>query len=158
MISRFDAWIGKHLFVPPIVRWCQFTGMTQHAVASYCSWISGLVWLWCVDISDSWFLWFLYGIMVLAVIFNTIRAGMTPDTPSRPMPWLRKFIEVWLVIDLSLGVAVLVVDGHAGALLHWTTPFWLLILIGEWASTITTIPPKEVKEAKPAHRLAKADA
>jgi len=32
-IANIDLWVGKTLFVPPIIKLCQLTGQTQFAVS-----------------------------------------------------------------------------------------------------------------------------
>lgn len=36
MLGWLDHKIGKHLFVPPIIKLCQKTKITQYGVFSYC--------------------------------------------------------------------------------------------------------------------------
>ena len=131
-LDTLDLWIGKTLFVPPIVRFCQLTRQSQFAVSRLFWFVAALDGFYR---ADSLFSSILFGVLS---IFMMITASMRADMPTRSSMWFRMFALAFLVLDLITGA---VTGKWAG------TEFWLFVLIAEYAATIRTIPPREAKKA-----------
>jgi hypothetical protein len=126
--SKIDHWIGKTLFVPPIIKLCQLTRQTQFAVSRLFWFIAALDGFYHADTLFSSVLW--GGMSVLMMITASQRA----DHPTTSFMFLRLLGVAFLALDLVKGA---VTGEWAG------TEFWLLVLIAEYASTIRTVPPRE---------------
>lgn len=131
MLAHIDAWIGRTLFVPLIIRLCQRTGQTQHAVSRLFWFLSALDGLYHADT------------MVAAVLFGAVSvvmmvtAALRADQPTRSLMPFRLLAVAFLALDL--------IDGIVRS--HWAgVEFWLLVLIAEYAASIRTIPPAETKK------------
>lgn len=131
-IETTDLWIGKTLFVPPIIRFCQLTRQSQFAVSRLFWFVAALDGFYR---AESLFSSILFGVLS---IFMMITASMRADMPTRSSMWFRMFALTFLVLDLIAGA---VTGKWAG------TEFWLFVLIAEYAATIRTIPPREAKKA-----------
>ncbi|MET0270527.1 MAG: hypothetical protein ABW173_08875 [Sphingomonas sp.] len=138
MFARIDHWIGRTLFVPLIIRLCQRTGQSQYAVSRLFWFMAALDGLYHADT------------MVAAVLFGAVSvvmmvtAALLADRPTRSAMPFRLLAVVFLSLDLIEGA----VRGQ------WVgVEFWMLVLVAEYASSITTIPPAETK--KRAARVAK---
>lgn len=141
MLREADAWIGKRLFVPPIIRFCQVTGMTQHAFCRY-GWMVAGLWL----IGFSWYEmdWVMKAIMITVCVFQIAVAALSrPEGEEPDRYWLRAFLWLSMLIDV-IGVFVI----GAGEAIDLHDGFTIIALFAEYAATIKTIPPKETKEAK----------
>ena len=131
-IETTDLWIGKTLFVPPIIRFCQLTRQSQFAVSRLFWFVAALDGFYR---ADSLFSSILFGVLS---IFMMITASMRADMPTRSSMWFRMFALAFLILDLGAGV---VTGEWAG------TEFWLFVLIAEYASTIRTLPPRGAKKS-----------
>ena len=131
-LDTLDHWIGKTLFVPPIVRFCQLTRQSQFAVSRLFWFVAALDGLYR---ADSLFSSILFGVLS---IFMMLTASMRADMPTRSSMWFRMFALAFLILDLAAGA---VTGKWAG------TEFWLFVLIAEYASTIRTLPPRERKKS-----------
>ncbi|MGH6782681.1 MAG: hypothetical protein ACREB5_11335 [Sphingomonadaceae bacterium] len=132
MFTRIDLWVGKTLFVPPIIKFCQLTRQTQHAVSRlfwFAAMLSGLY--WATNAVD----YLIFGLGSLAMMLT---ASLRADYPTRSTLWFRIFALVSLVLRVALALAGEGVDG---------IEFWFLVLVAEYAATIRTIPPLESKQA-----------
>jgi hypothetical protein len=132
IIETTDLWIGKTLFVPPIVRFCQLTRQSQFAVSRLFWFVAALDGFYR---AESLFSSILFGVLS---IFMMVTASLRADMPTRSSMWFRMFALAFLVLDLMAGA---VTGKWAG------TEFWLFVLIAEYAATIRTIPPREAKKA-----------
>jgi hypothetical protein len=129
-MDSIDRWIGKTLFVPPIIRFCQLTRQSQFAVSRLFWFVAALDGLYRADTIFSAILF--GGLSVVMMVTASLRA----DSPTRSSMWFRMFAIVLLAADLANGA----VTGEWAGI-----EFWLFVLIAEYASTIRTIPPLEVK-------------
>lgn len=135
--AKIDHWIGRTLFVPPIVKLCQLTGQSQFAVSRLFWFIAALDGLYRAETVFGMVLW---GGMS---VFMMVTAARRADHPTISFMFFRLLAVVLLGLDLLRGV---VIGEWAGA------EFWVFVLVAEYAAIIRTIPPKEtakraVKEA-----------
>lgn len=131
LLARIDAWVGKTLFIPPIIKLCQATSQTQFAVSRLFWFIAALDGFYQAETLFSSVLW--GGMSVVMMIMATRRA----DDPTGSYMFFR-----------LLGLAFLVVDVAAGAITgKWAgAEFWVIVLAAEYASTIRTVPPRDLTE------------
>lgn len=129
-ITEIDHWIGRRLFVPPIIKLCQLTRQSQYAVSRL---------FWLIAALDGFYR---AETLVGSVIFAGLSflmmftASLRADLPARSFLLFRMLALVFLVLDL---LAAAVTGEWAGV------EFWLFVLIAEYAATIETIPPRETK-------------
>ena len=139
-VALIDEWLGKTLFVPPIIKLCQLTGQSQYAVSRL---------LWFVVALDQLRLAETFGQKVIAGIFSLIMmltASLRADMPAFSMRWFRMLALVLLILDIV----------HGARSSEWAgVEIWIIILFAEYAATIRTIPPAEVqsRSAKAAKSL-----
>jgi hypothetical protein len=129
-MEAIDLWIGRTLFLPPIVRFCQLTRQSQFAVARLFWFVAALDGLYRADT--------VFGAILFGglSVFMMVTASLRADMPTRSSMLFRMVANVLLAVDLAAGA----ITGD------WTgTEFWLFVLIAEYASTIQTIPPLEAK-------------
>ena len=138
--AKVDHWIGRTLFVPPIIKFCQLTRQSQFAVSRMFWFIAALDGFYRAETLSGSVLW--GGISVMMMIGATRRA----DVPTASFLLFRLFAIVLLVLDLLRGAAI---GEWAGI------EFWLFVLIAEYAAIIRTIPPRE--ERKSAKQVATAE-
>ena len=133
-MTDIDVWVGRTLFVPPIVKLCQITKQSQYAVSRLFWFITALDQL---RIATSLTSQIIAGLFSIFMMFT---ASMRADMPAFSMMWFRMVALVFLVLDVFSGV----VSGT------WRgVEIWVLVLFAEYAATITTVPPKEDrKQAK----------
>ena len=135
--AKIDHWIGRTLFVPPIVKLCQLTGQSQFAVSRLFWFIAALDGLYRAETVFGMVVW---GGMS---VFMMVTAARRADHPTISFLFFRLLAAFLLGLDLMRGVAT---GEWAGA------EFWTFVLVAEYAAIIRTIPPKEaaklaVKEA-----------
>jgi hypothetical protein len=130
MLTKFDVWLGKTLFVPPIVKLCQLTRQSQYAVSRLFWFIAALDGFYRADT--------LLGFVIFGALslFMMVNASLRADSPTRSAFWMRMFAFFLLIVDLLAGALT---GAWAGA------EFWFFVLIAEYAATIRTIPPLEAK-------------
>lgn len=131
-MTRLDAWLGLRLFQPPIILFCQHTGMNQFAVYRYIWWI---VALWCVYRAN-FENWAISSIAILLAAGRTLSVGFSPSRPSQPSAWLRKMFLCLAPFDLL----ILWISGDQVNIIQTIS-----ILFAEYALTISTIPPRSTK-------------
>ena len=136
-LTNLDLWIGKTLFVPPIVRLCQLTRQSQFAVSRLFWFIAALDGFYR---AETLFSSILFGALSLIMM---VTASVRADSPTISSVWFRMLALAFLIMDVVRGFAT---QEWAG------TEFWLFVLIAEYAATIRTIPPLE--ERKKAARQA----
>jgi hypothetical protein len=130
-LAQVDHWVGKTLFVPPIIRFCQLTRQSQYACSRLFWFIASLDGIYHAHSVGGYMFW---GGMSLFMAFTaTLRA----DTPNMSLRLFRLLGLTCLGYDLVLGALT-------GAWLG--IEFWVLVLIAEYAATIRTIPPVERTE------------
>lgn len=133
MFTQIDQWIGKTLFVPPIIRLCQATGQTQFAVARLFWFVAALDGFYHAETLLGSLIW---GAMSVVMMVTAARRA---DRPTASFMVLRLLALAFLMLDLVKGAVTGVWAG---------VEFWILVLIAEYASIIRTIPPRDV--TKPA--------
>jgi hypothetical protein len=133
-LTAIDVWIGKTLFLPPIIKLCQLTGQSQFAVARLFWFIAALDGFYR---SETLFSSVIFGLMS---IFMMLTASLRADMPAYSSLWFRMLALMFLVLDLAKGA-------RTG---EWSgIEFWIFVLIAEYAATIRTIPPLEQRKKAP---------
>lgn len=138
MIGRIDAWVGKTLFVPVIIRICQAAGITQYRfhwiIWASVNWLS----VWRME----WLGWKITS-ACMAVLFTWIIFN-NGDYPQQQRPWLRLFmLFCWASATLARSLD--------DAVYHVV---FALVLSAEYALTIKTIPPLEAEKRELAKEAA----
>lgn len=126
IFATIDHWIGKTLFVPPIVKLCQWTRQSQHAVSRLFWFVAALDGFYR---ADSWVSSVVFGVMSIVMMLT---ASLRADWPTHSAMPFRLLGLAFLILDVVRGFAG---EGWAG------TEFWLFVLVAEYAATIRTIPP-----------------
>jgi hypothetical protein len=129
--NQIDRWIGKTLFVPPIIKLCQLTRQSQFAVSRLFWFVAALDGFYRADTLFGSILW--GGVSVVMMITATRRA----DSPAVSFLFFRMLCVVFLAIGLGDGAAT---GEWAGS------EFWIFVLTAEYAATIRTLPPKEASK------------
>jgi hypothetical protein len=138
-LTAIDLWIGKTFFVPLIVKICQVSRQSQYAISRL---------FWFVAALDQLRLAETLGGQIIAGLFSLfmmVTASMRADMPAYSIMGFRLLALALLAIDVL----------HAVGVGKWAgVEIWLLILFAEYAATIRTIPPADLKQksAKPAAR------
>lgn len=127
-LAEVDNWIGKTLFVPPIVKLCQLTRQSQFAVSRLFWFIAALDGFYR---AETMFSAVLFGLLSIVMM---VTASLRADAPTQSSMWFRMFALAFLAFDLLAGA---ITGKWAGS------EFWLFVLIAEYAATIRTIPPLE---------------
>lgn len=129
IFERIDSWVGKNLFVPLVIRWCQQFGVTQHRVHRVCWFIAALLAFYFAHSMASKIFFGCFA------VFMCFEAGLMSDNvPSTSWRWFRLLVIACLAVDVFE--------------LNYRPIYDLLVLIAEYASTIRTIPPLEVSAPK----------
>jgi len=131
-MTAIDVWVGKTLFVPPIIKFCQLTRQSQYAVSRLLWFVAGLDQL---RLATSLTSQILAGLFSLFMMFA---ASFRADTPVISTMGLRIMTLMLLALDVFSGV---VSGGWKGV------EIWILLLFAQYAATIRTIPPKEQAKA-----------
>ena len=137
-LSSVDRWVGRTLFIPPIIKLCQVSGQSQFAVARLFWFIVALDQLRIAETLTG---------RIIAGIFSIIMmlsASLRADMPAYSMRGFRIIAMILLALDVFHGVA-------SGDWLG--VEIWLLILFAEYAATIRTIPPREERKAERANAV-----
>lgn len=137
--AKVDHWIGKTLFVPPIVKLCRLTRQSQFAVSRLFWFIAALDGFYRAETLFGSILW--GGLSVLMMV----SAGWRADTPTTSFMFFRLLAVLLLALDLSQGAAT---GEWAGF------EFWIFVLVAEYAAIIRTIPPRV--SAKPEAKVSAA--
>lgn len=127
-LTEIDAWIGKHLFLPPIIKLCQVTRQSQFAVSRLFWFIASLDALYR---ARTWFSLALWGGISIVMMLSAARRA---DHPTMSLMFWRLLAVVFLALDLLKSAAT---GAWAGC------EFWLFVLIAEYAATIRTLPPRK---------------
>lgn len=131
-LTAIDLWIGKTLFLPPIVRLCQAARQSQYAVSRL---------FWFVAALDQLRLATTLAGQIVAGLFSLfmmVTASLRADMPAVSMMWFRMLAMALLLLDVMHGLAA---EQWRGV------EVWILILFAEYAATIRTIPPAGTKRA-----------
>ena len=126
-LTSLDLWIGKTLFLPPIIKLCQLTHQSQFAVSRLFWFIAALDGFYRADTLFSSVVF--GGLSVLMMVTASMRA----DMPTRSSLFFRVLALLFFLLDLLKGATMA----------EWAgTEFWILVLIAEYAATIRTVPPR----------------
>jgi hypothetical protein len=128
LLSRLDAWVGRTLFIPPIIKLCQLTRQTQFAVPRLFWFIAALDGFYRAQTLFSSVLW---GAMSVVMMVTAARRA---DSPTASFMFFRMLALLFLLLGAAKGA---VTGDWAGI------EFWLLVLVAEYAATIRTVPPKQ---------------
>jgi hypothetical protein len=141
-VGSLDRWIGKTLFLPLIVRFCQRTGWSQFLVHNYLYLIGSYMLLMAAMAKGE-----SVGVTFFLALVLTVKIGRNPEYPGYESPFLRWFLIVANVMHV---IAHLTGKANFLAGTNWdlSCPVPLMWLTAEYARTIKTIPPLE--EEKPA--------
>jgi len=154
MIERLDTWVGKTLFIPPIIKFCQLTNMGANRFANYAAWIGVLCFLYGTMTQDvwTWFDWFLIvGFGFISVVM-TIRIGLFPDTEWRGSSMaIGRVLRVLFMVVILLAVVGVVTKGLSS--LEWQHAYFVLALAADYAGMIDRIPPKRKRKKKATKKL-----
>ena len=127
-LAKIDAWIGRTLFIPPVIKLCQVTRQTQFAVSRLFWFVAALDGFYRAETLFSSVLW--GGVSVFMMLTASSRA----DHPTASFMAFRMLALLFLALDVLKGA----LTGHwAGA------EFWVLVLLAEYAATIRTVPPAD---------------
>jgi uncharacterized membrane protein len=127
-LAEIDHWIGKTLFVPPIIKLCQLTRQSQFAVAKLFWFIAALDGFYRAEILFMSIIW--GGLSIFMMLSATRRA----DSPTVSFMFFRLLAITLLMFNLLRGFTAA----------EWAgSEFWVFVLFAEYAATIRTIPPKE---------------
>jgi hypothetical protein len=138
-LAVIDSWIGRTLFVPPIVKFCQWTRQSQFAVSRLFWFIAALDGLWR---AETMFSAILFGALS---VFMMLTASLRADMPTSSSMIFRMLAVAFLLLDLLKGA----VQGD------WRgTEFWIFVLIAEYAASIRTIPPLKAGRKREAGKTA----
>ena len=153
MLTEFDAWFGRAMMHPPIVWLCQRTGSSQYAIASY-AWMLA-AWTLIMRLTFNGFGEWVWAILIVVVaLFETSFAATNPDRPRPSSAGLRMLVLVFVLIDLIQFAIHSEHNGFHG--FNWGHAWDIFALIGEYAKTIRTIPPRKPSRAKSSTREAEA--
>ena len=130
--AKVDHWIGRTLFVPPIVKLCQLTRQSQFAVSRLFWFISALDGFYRTDTLFGSILW--GGISAVMMVSAAWRA----DSPTPSFMLFRLLAAFALVLDLIKGAG----PGEWAGF-----EFWIFVLVAEYAAIIRNIPPREKRQA-----------
>ena len=138
--AKVDQWIGKTLFVPPIIKLCQLTHQSQFAVARLFWFIATLDGFYRAETVFGKVLWGGFSLVMM------VTAATRADRPTASYMFLRLLAVLLFGLDLISGIAI---GEWAGI------EFWIFVLVAEYAATIRTIPPRDA--SKRAARKATAE-
>ena len=131
MVTNVDVWIGKTLFVPIIIKFCQLTRQSQNAASRLFWFVAALGGFYHADNIVSAVM---YGGLSLVMMCLAVRHA---ESPNRSMVWFRMLALAFLGMDVLAGLT-------AG---KWAgSEFWVIVLLAEYAATIETIPPLESRK------------
>jgi len=130
--AAIDHWIGRTLFVPPIVKLCQLTRQSQYAVSRLFWFITALDGLYRAETLLGSLLW--GGMSVVMMVSAARRA----DQPTQSFMFFRLLAAALLILDVLRGVAI----GQWAAV-----EFWVFVLVAEYAAIIRNIPPRAKRSA-----------
>lgn len=116
--------------------------MTQFAVARY-GWMLA-AWTLIMRISfEGVGDWIFSALIILVTLIETWRAAVIPNAPTRRSDGLRIIILLFAAFDVGMLVFVSARYGFPG--FRWGHAWDLFALTAEYAKTIRTIPPRNVR-------------
>ncbi len=143
MLMKIDAWFGRAIMHPPIIWLCQRTGSSQYAIASY-AWMLA-AWTLIMRVTFDGVGDWIWAVLIVAVaLFETAQAALYPDRPRRSSAGLRLIVLAFVAVDL---VEFLIRTRHSGFTgFNWGHAWDIFALVGEYAKTIRTIPPRQLSK------------
>jgi hypothetical protein len=132
LFSKVDGWIGRTLFVPPIIKLCQVTRQSQYAVSRLFWFVAALDAFYYAETLFSSLLW---GGMSVFMMVTAVRRA---DSPTASFMFFRLLAAFMFVLEVLLS---------AGSGEWEGAEFWIFILVAEYAATIRTIPPPAIARA-----------
>jgi len=138
-LAAIDQWIGRTLFIPLIIKFCQLTGQSQFAVSRL---------FWFIVALDQFRLADTFGGRVIAGLFSIVMmvtASLRADMPAYSMRGFRLLALALLTLDILHGIKAGQWDG---------VEIWLLVLFAEYAATIRTTPSHKARQASKASNSA----
>lgn len=132
LLTSIDRWVGRTLFIPPIIKLCQLTRQSQFAIARLFWFITALDGFCRADTLFSSLLW---GALSLIMMFTASRRADSPTT------------SLLIFRVLSVGLLVFRVIEAVVARKWAGTEFWIFVLIAEYAATIRAIPPANLRKS-----------
>ena len=131
MLSRIDFWIGKTLFLPLIIKLCHLLRQSQYAIARLFWFAAMLSGLYRADHAVD------YLVFGLGSFIMMLTASLRADRPTRSQLWFRMLA----IVALAVRIATIAAGGSLDGI-----EFWTFVLIAEYATTIRTLPPRNVKK------------
>lgn len=126
--TQIDQWIGKTLFVPPIIKLCHLTRQSQFAVSRLFWFVAALDGLYRAETMAGRIIW--GGLSIFMMITAVRRA----DNPTVSFMFFRLLAAALLILELAKTAA----SGEwAGA------EFWVFVLFAEYAAAIRNLPPAD---------------
>lgn len=132
--TEIDQWIGKTLFVPPIIKLCQLTRQSQYAVSRLFWFIAALDAFYR---AENWFWSIFWGLFSVIMMVTAVYRA---DMPTQSSMVFRLLASALLLIKVLQGFAT---GQWAGI------EFWLFVLVAEYAATIRSIPPTRTERREP---------
>lgn len=131
-IKEIDVWIGKTLFHPIVISLCRFLNCTQYRLSRdfiFLGFLLLLIKLLVFNQYIHWFLWFV-------LTFCFVRAAFVSQyIKVKPSIILRIILIAGVIINIRFGIE------RPSEFVNQIMIF--ILLIGEYALTIDTIPPKK---------------
>jgi len=125
-LTQIDLWIGKTLFVPPIIKLCHLTRQSQFAVSRMFWFAAALDGLYRAETMMGQVIW---GGMS---IFMLLTAGRRADSPTVSFMFFRL---------LALALLILETAGSVASGVWGEVEFWLFVVFAEYAAAIRNLPP-----------------
>lgn len=143
-LTRLDHWIGMKIFIPPIIAFCHATRQNQHEAAG-CFNVSAFL-LLAYEISQlpPTFPGHIFFALFLFFAYNLYRAAFIRGVPYQTSTFFRG-IYWTLAIGTSWTTLLSAIVGLDYDL--YNEFFWLLILAGDYASSIGTLPPRKKRDS-----------
>ncbi len=131
LFSKIDRWVGTTLFVPLIIKLCQITRQSQFAISRLFWFTAALDGFYRAETLFSSLLW--GGVSVIMMFTASSRA----DSPTASFLVFRMLGVIFLSFSMM----------QAAATGKWAgSEFWIFVLIAEYASTIRTLPPRNISK------------
>lgn len=137
-LIEIDSWIGRTLFVPPIIKLCRVTRQSQFAVCRLFWFIAAMDGFYRSTSLLSSLVWGTLSFIMM------LTASLRAEMPTGNALWVRGLAFLGLAVDLVTGVKT---GKWAGI------EFWIFVLTAEYAATIRTIPPHNPKQAVKAREV-----
>jgi len=151
-------WVGKTLFVPPIVKICQTLKITNHAFANTVTFANMLLlffsifhdWHW--NTAVSFVFGFILAVMMgLLCLYWMLIAGLEPEMrfPVLKVFLVFRMMSFFMLLQHAMAFVLLGKVDISNAV------YWFLLLVCDYARMIDRIPPKEKKVKKTSAKLSK---